>query len=85
MGVGAASLPRFSPSICVIPLETSWCVIPFVSLTQLWIRPMVHGKASVMAEFWVKLHLGTDDDGLARLGRIARGTCPITMGLVPWG
>ena len=42
-----------------------------VSLSQPWVRPMVRGKAAASTEFGAKVHLSTDDAGLARIEHLS--------------
>lgn len=42
-----------------------------VPLAQPWVRPMVRGKAAANTEFGAKVHLSTDDAGLARIERLS--------------
>ena len=53
-----------------------------VSLSQPWVRPIVRGKAAANTEFGAKVHLSTDDAGLARIEHLSFDAFNESEGLI---
>jgi hypothetical protein len=53
-----------------------------VSIAQPWVRPIVRGKACANTEFGAKVHISTDDGGLARIEKTSFAAFNESEGLI---